>query len=270
MMDQTAAGRVFAEQLRAMGCGLALDDFGTGYASLGYLKYLHAGHLKIDMEFVRELTSTRTASGWCAASSGSHAISSRPQSPKESRTSRLWPSLRELGVDRGQGYLLVRAAPLDAAQPATTAVVDLSPARGDGVATVRAAFQAFADRDLDTLGPMWHPQSILRPYATSRRANRDGSYRGHAGLEEYFQDVGEVWDELRLCPSTFWEVDGAVLVFGRVIACASGHSTTAETRWIYRLWDGLIAGVDVFKHPAEGKAPVTFPSRNGKAASPSR
>jgi len=34
MMDQTAAGRAFAEQLRAMGCGLALDDFGTGYASL--------------------------------------------------------------------------------------------------------------------------------------------------------------------------------------------------------------------------------------------
>lgn len=130
------------------------------------------------------------------------------------------------------------------------------------MATVQTAFQAFADRDLDALTRLWHPQATLRPFATSRRAHRDGAYRGRAGLAQYFRDVRDVWDELRLIPSTFWEVNGAVLVFGRATASANGHSTTAQTLWIYRLRDGLIASVDVFRHPAEGQAPVTLSDRN--------
>jgi len=184
------------------------------------------------MEFDRELTSTTTTSGWCAASSGSRAISSKPQSPKESRTSRLWPSCASSGSTRGQRYLLVRAAPLDAAQPATTSVVDLSPARGDGVATVRAAFQAFADPDLDTLGRMWHPQSILRPYADVQTGKSRWRLPRTCRAREVLPGCGRPVG--RTAPLSL-----DVLV----IACASGHSTTAETLWIYRMRDGLIASV---------------------------
>ena len=55
MMNQLEAGRRFAERVAGLGCQLALDDFGTGYASLTYLKQIPAEHLKIDMEFVRDL-----------------------------------------------------------------------------------------------------------------------------------------------------------------------------------------------------------------------
>ena len=43
-----------------MGCGLGLDDFGTGFSSFSYLKELPIQHLKIDIEFIRELPSSPT------------------------------------------------------------------------------------------------------------------------------------------------------------------------------------------------------------------
>lgn len=268
MMDQTAAGQAFAEQLRAMGCRLALDDFGTGFASLSYLKYLHAEHLKIDMEFVRDLMSSEDDERVVRGIVGLAREFEQTTTAEGIEDEQTVAKLRELGVDRGQGYLFARPAPLDHAESAKKVVSRPAPASGDPVAMVRAAFRAFADRDLEAVCRLCHPQSVLRPYATSKRAHRDGGYRGHAGLKQYFQDVGDVWDDLRLTPTAFWEANDAVLVFGRAVASAEGYSTTAETLWVYRMRDGLIASVDVFKHPGEGTAPVTVTSRNGNTAAP--
>ena len=59
-MTNLAAARLFAGTLAGLGCDVALDDFGTGFGSFSYLKHIPARYLKIDIEFVRDITTDET------------------------------------------------------------------------------------------------------------------------------------------------------------------------------------------------------------------
>ena len=125
------------------------------------------------------------------------------------------------------------------------------------MSTVRAAFQAFADRDLDAYRRLFHPEVVLRPLATHRRANHSGGYRGHAGLETYFRHVSEVWDDLQFNPTAFWQVDGGVVVFGTALLRVDGETSTVDALWVYRMRGDLIANADVYPQRSRSHPPVT-------------
>jgi len=115
MMKQLDAGRRFAEQVTALGCRLALDDFGTGFASLSYLKQIPAQLLKIDIEFVRDLTHSDTDERLVRGIIGIAREFDQTTIAEGIEDEATLVLLRELGVHLGQGYLFGRPRPLSAA-----------------------------------------------------------------------------------------------------------------------------------------------------------
>jgi len=111
--DMTGVSALLCE-LQALGVGIALDDFGTGYAGLDYLQTLPFSCIKIDMSFVKKMSS----------SSRSHQIVQSALTlgrgmgmstvAEGIETAEIAAELREMGCDIGQGYHLGRPMPLAA------------------------------------------------------------------------------------------------------------------------------------------------------------
>jgi PAS domain S-box-containing protein len=108
LMCNEVAACAFAERLRTLGCGLALDDFGTGYGGFTYLKQLPIDLLKIDIEFVRDLTSNEASQHVVrAVVSLARGFGQRTVAEGVEDVATLY-LLRRLGVDYAQGFGLGR------------------------------------------------------------------------------------------------------------------------------------------------------------------
>jgi PAS domain S-box-containing protein len=251
MMNQLDAGRQFAEQVTALGCRLALDDFGTGFASLSYLKQIPAQLLKIDIEFVRDLTHSDTDERLVRGIIGIAREFDQTTIAEGIEDEATLVLLRELGVHLGQGYLFGRPRPL----PAATFIAPLVPEPAhsksrdqDPVTIVRRAFAAFAGRDLDTLLELCDPDVVLRPHqSTSELTGRQAPYSGHDGLRAYARDISRVWKTLKLTPTAFRPSKQSVIVFGRVDSRSGTETNTVHVLWIWQLRDRLITSVEVFE-----------------------
>ncbi|MDX6687585.1 MAG: hypothetical protein QOF86_3713, partial [Baekduia sp.] len=114
LMQDAAAAERFIVGLRKLGCKVALDDFGTGYGGFTYLKRLSIDYLKIDREFVRDLTDSVASQEVVRAvvslarGFGQETVA---EGVEDDATMAL---LRELGVDFAQGYAIARPAPASA------------------------------------------------------------------------------------------------------------------------------------------------------------
>jgi PAS domain S-box-containing protein len=115
LMGNEEVARGFVEAIRGLGCGVALDDFGTGYGSFRYLKQIPVTVLKIDQEFVVDLDGPgRETSRHVIQAIVSLARGLGQKTVAEGvESATALDTLRELGVDRVQGYLLGRPEPAD-------------------------------------------------------------------------------------------------------------------------------------------------------------
>lgn len=101
--------------LRRRGLRLAVDDAGAGYASFRHIISLQPDFIKLDMSITRDIDTDRTRRALAAAlirfaeETGSRIIAEGVETESELAV------LRKLGVDKAQGYLLGRPAPIDAA-----------------------------------------------------------------------------------------------------------------------------------------------------------
>jgi diguanylate cyclase (GGDEF)-like protein/PAS domain S-box-containing protein len=95
------------QQLRALGVELAVDDFGTGYSSLSSLIERPVDVLKIDRSFVSALPGTASAAVVSAIVAMAAALGLQTVAEGVEDQTQL-SSLRELGCDRVQGFLVAR------------------------------------------------------------------------------------------------------------------------------------------------------------------
>jgi ketosteroid isomerase-like protein len=126
----------------------------------------------------------------------------------------------------------------------------------DDVSVVKAVFAAFAERDLERLIELVHPELEFAT-VTSDYAGRTEPYRGHDGMREYFRDVSQVWDDLRLTPREFQEVNGSVLVTGRVTARSPARILEGSTGWIFQVEDGLVIYGKVYASAVDAERAAT-------------
>ena len=114
LVGDVPMARLILEELRELGVSVALDDFGTGYSSLLHLNALPVDRLKIDRGFVASARlkdeDWRMVRGILQLA-GTFNLATTAEGIEEPET---LTTLRDLGCDMGQGYLLGR--PISAEQ----------------------------------------------------------------------------------------------------------------------------------------------------------
>ncbi len=113
LIHDLAAARVWLETARALGITVALDDFGTGYSSLAMLSQLPLDGVKIDLGFVREMTTSARARAVVAATIelaaglGLQVVAEGVENEEQAE------ALRIAGVRRAQGFYYAPAVPIE-------------------------------------------------------------------------------------------------------------------------------------------------------------
>jgi diguanylate cyclase (GGDEF)-like protein len=146
LVDGGRAAADAIDQLVADGVLIAIDDFGTGYSSFNYLKTMPAKVLKLDMSFLVGADRDNGAGKIVAAIVNmAHALQKEVVAEGVENVEQL-KLLKQLGCERGQGYLFGKPVPAEQIQ---------RNFRGDGTPEARpvapahdplAATAAFAPR----------------------------------------------------------------------------------------------------------------------------
>jgi len=98
--------------LKELGCTFALDDFGSGFSSFGYLKNLPIDFLKIDGSFVKDMNTDPINHSMVEAIHNLGKLMGVRTIAEYVANVETMKSLRTIGVDYAQGYVIGEPAPL--------------------------------------------------------------------------------------------------------------------------------------------------------------
>ncbi len=125
MLDEPELAQTTLRQIRSMGVRLAVDDFGTGFSSLSLLQQFPIQRIKIDRAFVQgiaEHTNDRSLVRTIIAMANSMGLDLVAEGVETVHQLR---SLREMGCDKAQGYLISHPVPAEAMRSTMTALDEL-------------------------------------------------------------------------------------------------------------------------------------------------
>jgi diguanylate cyclase (GGDEF)-like protein/PAS domain S-box-containing protein len=116
LMENAQYAAEMLEQLRALDINISIDDFGTGYSSLAYLRRFQIDTLKIDYSFVSRMLADEesaqivrtitTLAGNLGKQTVAEGVETRSQ----------FDTLKDLGVDRAQGFFISPPVPAEVAE----------------------------------------------------------------------------------------------------------------------------------------------------------
>lgn len=113
LMDNTERTIACMQDLKMLGVQISIDDFGTGYSSLAYLRRFPIDKLKIDIAFIRDVTTNpEDAAIALAIIQMAHSLKLEVVAEGVETAAQL-AYLRRHQCDQMQGYLFSRPLPLD-------------------------------------------------------------------------------------------------------------------------------------------------------------
>jgi ketosteroid isomerase-like protein len=86
-----------------------------------------------------------------------------------------------------------------------------------------------------------------------------GSYRGHEGIRQFFEDLDEEWENRVIRNEDFRERDDSVLLLGEFEARgkASGVEMHSPVAWLFELRDGKVMRMQAYSNQEEALRAIT-------------
>lgn len=112
LFDNLSLAQSIVGSLKNQGIRLALDDFGTGYSSLAHLRALPFDRIKIDKSFIMSLLDNPESHAIVNAIARLGENLSLPVTAEGIERAEIPERLREMGINKGQGWLYGQPMPV--------------------------------------------------------------------------------------------------------------------------------------------------------------
>ena len=121
---------------------------------------------------------------------------------------------------------------------------------------VRRSLEAVGRWDVDALCDLYDPDVHFLPLTGTRVES--GGYHGHSGVREYFEEVADIWVELRPYGEDFRTKGPHVVVLGGCAVRGRGSGAESDTpmAWVVTVREGKITSHRGYRTREEALAAV--------------